>query len=134
MIAILAFLQNNWKMIAVLFLITALYGAGRYQGVQSEKRVCEAILQEARDQKQAEKDKLQADADAKAKAYEVLKAQSEKNINDVKRRLDDAIRSNSAFLSCHAGPQFLLLYSETVRACSRGDSACKLDITLQGSR
>lgn len=120
MIEILLLLKNNWKAIAVVLLLASIYGIGRYQGVHAERIMCEATLQQARDEKQAEKDRLQYEADAKSKAYEDLKAQTEKTITDVKRRLSNAIQSNHAFASCHAGPDFLHLYAETAGTRSTG--------------
>lgn len=122
--AILKWLGNNWKIVAVLAAVAGVYFYGSHNGKVAERAVCDAEIQAEKDAQQLVKDKLQRDADKKSADYEKERAADQVKLNDVKRRLENEKKKNIAFATCHAGPDFLRIYETAAgRAGAAGDSS-----------
>jgi ElaB/YqjD/DUF883 family membrane-anchored ribosome-binding protein len=105
-------IKANWRLLAVLMLLGAIYAYGYTNGRDKSNKDCEAILQEIKDVRQKQIDELLKDADKKSQEYEEQKQKETETLMQTKASLKDEQVKNKVYYSCHAGTEFLQLYKD----------------------
>lgn len=110
-----AFLQANWRIVAVIILLTSVYGVGRIDG--GSRVQVRWDKQKLADQQAAiaQIQKVQMQAELNTAAYEAEAAKLRDTNQTIQRRLRDVLSQNNALRSCIVDDDILHVYGELTK-------------------
>ena len=114
--------QAERILIAVLAGVALLIGVflyGNYHGHQAENKTWQVKYDNAQLDAQKDHDAMQAKLDAAVADYAQKKALSDSIYTQQLKEMTNAIRANSAFGTCHAGPDFVRIYNSVATGTSK---------------
>lgn len=112
--------RNNWAGLLFAGLLLAVFIAGWRVGDKNATLECQATIYEMQQAQQSEKDRLQRRADRLSQQYEKQRQKTYAALSQAKKRLAHVQKENAAFTDCHAGADFMQLYTDTIRSCAAG--------------
>lgn len=130
-IAALTLLRNNWKLLAVIVAIAAIFFYGYHIGYGSAESKCIEERLEAAKSMLAAVSKAQAAANQKSTEYQADAAIARKQLATAQRRLQDEKAKNTAYATCHVTDGFVQLYEDTRLGRLQADSASGPDAIVR---